>query len=58
MLTQRGHLDLAHRKIMDGIDTFLEIMEGPNPLTKAEIQALALKRPEKYAKFLPYASKL
>jgi hypothetical protein len=28
--------------------TFNEIMTGPNPLTKAEIQKLIDKRPERY----------
>jgi hypothetical protein len=43
---------------MDGIDAFLEIQQGPNPLSAAEIRALAAKRPEKWGKFLPYADRM
>ena len=32
--------------------TFVEIQQGPNPLTQAEIRKLAEKRPEVWARFV------
>ena len=58
IMNQRAYMDQAHRDIMDGIDSFLEIQNGPNPLTAAEIRKLAAKRPEKWGKFLPYADRM
>jgi hypothetical protein len=35
----------AFERLADAYKTFNDIMTGPNPLTKAEIQALCAKRP-------------
>lgn len=57
-MKQRAHMGLAHRQIMAGIDAFMEIQNGPNPLTAVEIRKLAERRPEKWGKFLPYAERM
>jgi hypothetical protein len=51
-------MDKAHSAIMDGIEAFFEIQNGPNPLSSTEIRKLAQKRPEKWGKFLKYAEQM
>lgn len=48
-MTQRDHFYLAHRRMMEKLHTFVEIQNGPNPLTLADMRALVAKRPGVYA---------
>jgi len=48
MTDQRLRMDAGHRATMTVLETFDEIQNGPNPLTRAELQALIDKRPERY----------
>ena len=41
----------AERKIADRNAAFVEIMQGPNPLTPEEVDALAEKDPARYGIF-------
>ena len=41
--------------IVDANNTFMDIMSGPNPLTKEEIRKLAKKNPRLWNRFLGFA---
>ena len=47
-LTQIQHYQLSARRLADLKRAFVDIMGGPNPLMKWEMQALVKKRPEVY----------
>lgn len=43
------HAAGAHRRTLEA---FEEIMSGPNPLTRAEVEAMVAKRPNRYGSLL------
>lgn len=50
--TAKEHWDAADKRSRDINRTFVEMQQGPNPLTQAEIRTLAEKRPEIWARFV------
>lgn len=48
----------AHRRIADANETFLELVNGPNPITRAELAAAIEKRPEVWGRFAAWLSRL
>jgi hypothetical protein len=44
-LTQRQHYDLANRKIRDMLRAFVEIQQGPNPLSRVDLEKLVARHP-------------
>jgi hypothetical protein len=46
----------AHRQIADRDAAFVEITNGPNPLTKAEIAKLIAKDPIRYSRYAKFAA--
>ena len=42
----------AEKRSADINRTFVEIQQGPNPLSEAELRELAKKRPEVWARFV------
>lgn len=55
-MNQRAQFDKAQQFSAGLNNTFLEIMNGPNPLTPQEIRKLIDKRPEVYGRFEAWAS--
>lgn len=47
----------AHEKTADGNEAFLEIQQGPNPLTPEEIDRLCDRRPHLWERFRGYGAK-
>jgi hypothetical protein len=52
-MDQEEKMYSAHKQIMDRVNTFLEIQNGPNPLSKEELVRLAKKNPRTWSMFLP-----
>jgi len=50
-------MDIERKRIWKLCETFMEIMNGPNPLTREEIAALAKKRPQ-YAILAKFGERL
>lgn len=51
MPTQMQMYRNAERKAAALDNAFMDMLKGPNPLTKAELEALIAKRPEVYGRF-------
>lgn len=45
---QHAMREQTQARLFDVTRTFNEIMSGPNPLTRAEVERLVAKRPERY----------
>jgi hypothetical protein len=45
----------AFKMIAECNSLFMEMLKGPNPLTKAEIRKLIAKRPELWGRFSKFA---
>lgn len=45
------HVAGTHRRTLEA---FEEIMAGPNPLTRAEVEAMIAKRPNRYGSLLSW----
>jgi len=58
MLPQHHYYERALRAIGERDETFMEIMQGSNPLTATEIRKLAAKRPERYSRYLRFAERM
>lgn len=54
MATQKDMQLDAQAKMLATFRTFNEIMSGPNPLTRIEIERLIARRPERYGVLRAY----
>jgi hypothetical protein len=54
--TQHQMVFSAHRKIMEGYSTFMDIMMGPNPLTREEVDELIRRNPARYQRFKAFGT--
>jgi hypothetical protein len=51
LMSQVRYFYNAFHKIVEADQTFLDIMEGPNPITKEEYNKLVSKRPELWGRY-------
>jgi len=59
MISQRQQYWEAHRKIADGNQAFMDMVNcKENPLTKQDLEALIKRRPEVYSRFAGLLDKL
>lgn len=59
MLTQAQQFTLAHRKIADLNNAFMEMVNcKENPMTREDLEALIAKRPHVYGRFAGFLDKL
>lgn len=58
MATQLEMFWQSHRQMMVPYLHFMEVQNGPNPLTAAEIRRLAEKHPERWGQFLGIAERM
>jgi hypothetical protein len=48
----------AQSRLTKQYETLMELITGPNPITKGELRKLIQKRPEVWAKFAAYEGSL
>jgi hypothetical protein len=53
MPTQHEIRETTQRQMMEKFHTFVEIQQGPNPITPDELRKLAERRPALWAAFVP-----
>lgn len=59
MQTQMQKYELARRSIAAANKLFLELVDHPsNPITRADLQALIARRPERWGRFSSWLEKL
>ncbi len=58
-LTQQQHFELARRRLAEGNETFMELVNHPtNPLTKEDLAANIKRRPSLWGRFSGWLDKL
>lgn len=59
MLTQMQHFTIAHRKIADLNNAFMDAINcKENPMTRADLAALIARRPDVYGRFAGFLKTL
>lgn len=53
-MTQYQRYELARRNIADGNNTFMEMLNSGNRITKRELRVLIAKRPALWSRFAGY----
>lgn len=58
-MNQLQHFEMARRRLADANAIFLELVSHPtNPLTRADLESLISRRPERYGRFAGWLEKL
>jgi len=57
-MSQGAHYQVARRRMADANETMMDLMYGPNPITRDELVALIRKRPEVYRKYASHLKNL
>ena len=59
MPSQLHQFYVSHRKVADGNEAFLDLVNHPsNPLTREDLEALLERRPHAYSRFAGWLDKL